>query len=51
MDNHNIDGQLNIVSISFWGNEKFKQKGDITQASKLFVHTLFSKWKFLVFKR
>ncbi len=30
MDNHNIDGQLNTVSISFWGNAKFKQKGDIT---------------------
>lgn len=30
MGNHNIDGQLNTVSISFWGNAKFKQKGDIT---------------------
>lgn len=30
MDNHNIDGQLNTVLISFWGNAKVKQKGDIT---------------------
>ncbi|CAM9362464.1 hypothetical protein F938_00667 [Acinetobacter bereziniae LMG 1003 = CIP 70.12] len=48
MDNHNIDGQLNTVSIGFWGNAKFKQKGDITQAPKLFIHTLFSKWNFVV---
>ncbi|WP_227552290.1 MULTISPECIES: GNAT family protein [unclassified Acinetobacter] len=48
MDIHNIDWQLNTASIGFWGNAKFKQKGYMTQALRLFIHTLFSKWNFVV---